>query len=281
MSSRVTDIAVFEGNRKASSGSSIHNVAQGIINSINSKPGVSLSEAQITAIDRFVRDCHGETNPNYTTFNIWANWKLLRGNVGGTAASHAINWCSLGNNERIYVNDPTGAMHSANGISGNGSTQYIRESYSGSGLSLYSTTVGYFNTDADAGYDYGCYKLNPTISALMLLSRVGGAFYGDVNDGSNVSTIRPNSVGFCASTRISDAQKKHCIGETITLKNENKTIICDVERYSLAVNADGAASAFATRRQCFVGELDLLATDAQLVFLSKSITALQTALSRA
>lgn len=268
-------------NKKGSDESLIHAKAQGIINSINSKPGAALTESQILAIDRFVRDCHGEINTAYTTYNIWVSWKLLRGNVGGTAARHAINWCSLGNNERIYVNDPTGAMHSDSGITGNGSNQYIRESFSGEGLSLYSTTVGYFNTNANAGYDYGAYKLVPSTSAVMLLSRVGGSFYGDVNDGSNVSTARADSLGFCAATRISDTQKKHCVGEVITIKNENKTSICDRERYSLAVNADGTASAFATRRQCLVGELDMIASDAHLVFLSKSITALQTALERA
>lgn len=114
------------------------------------------------ALDRFVRDLHGEANGSYSTLNVFGNFAALYPIIGGTAAAHALNLASTGAYGMTFLASPT---HSANGIDFNGSNQYANtglrtESLYASGdksLFIYADNTGganwlYGQWNAGSGY---------------------------------------------------------------------------------------------------------------------------------
>jgi hypothetical protein len=71
--------------------------------------GATLTVAQHNVGNRLVRDLNGEANSAYATVNVWADFVGLYGLVGGTAASHAINWKNPGT---FNLGFTTGFTHS-------------------------------------------------------------------------------------------------------------------------------------------------------------------------
>lgn len=73
------------------------------------------------ALDRLVRDLHGESNENYATFNIWNEFKAIYPYIGGTAFAHSLNLTDPSLFGITWYGSPT---HNESGVSFDGVTQY-------------------------------------------------------------------------------------------------------------------------------------------------------------
>ena len=98
----------------------------------------------------------GLTNPNYSTSNVWSKLGQVLPFCGGIAATHKFNLKDTASLQATFVGSPT---HSVNGVSTNGSSQYINtnfncstQTYDNAMMALY-----YINESSSSGYVCGVY----------------------------------------------------------------------------------------------------------------------------
>ena len=167
--------------------------AQNVIAAIEST-GTILNSTQKTAITNRIM--------NAKLDGVWSKWVAYYGFVGGTAASHAINW----KNPSLYQITWNGTItHDSNGVKGNGSTGYgdtgINASsiltFSATGYGVYYTEAKTPATSVDVGAVSGgnssqLYILDETTDTAYF--EIGNSFIGAANNGAK-QYLSGNKIG--------------------------------------------------------------------------------------
>jgi hypothetical protein len=104
--------------------------------------GQTLTQPEIDALDRLVRDLHGEANPNYPTSDIWNKFLALYPVIGSTAISHSLNLVNPG---AFHLTYDAGITHSATGIATSATARVHMGFISATHLQRINKHIGYRN----------------------------------------------------------------------------------------------------------------------------------------
>jgi len=231
--------------------------------------GVVVTEAMRLYVDYIVS--------NMKAIGTWDLCNAVYGFVGGTAASHAINWKNIGTYTLTYSGTVT---HSSNGMQGNGTNGYANTNYSDPllkrSLGYYVNTLG--NT-AVTELDMG--TLGVTGEGFFLSNRVLSNFiYGSIGN-SNVLVSRTIPKGFYNSSVESGNQfisvNGVVIGRTTYLANP-----VDTRAVTIGARNEGTVIAyFSNKRFCFSYISSSFFTESQSFQQSQIVTNAQLILNRA
>lgn len=210
--------------------------AQAVITAIEAT-GVTLTTPQSNAIIDRVLDAKSD--------GVWTKWLAYYGFVGGTAASHAINWKSPSTN---LITWNGGVTHDANGVRGNGTTGYGDTGLSMSTITFGSAGMGFYSTDivpnAGIQFQMGAALAGSNRFEVFIFGSSGYLTCG--GDLSFTSTINDNSRQYFSGNSISTTGKTYKNGSvastgTLTsasLSNRNIWLLAsnrsDIPYYSTA-----------------------------------------------
>lgn len=88
--------------------------------------GFTVDSAKFKAIDTFIRDMKGFSNPSYATSNIMTKMKVFYPFYGATAVYNSFNLINSATYKMTWVGSPT---HNTTGVVFNGSSQYGNTGY--------------------------------------------------------------------------------------------------------------------------------------------------------
>lgn len=160
--------------------------------------GETLLPSEVTALDRLVRDLHGETNAGYATSDIWAKFTAAYPFVGATAGSHSLNLKAPGTFTLTYE---AGVTHGLSGM-------YTNNLYANTGIvpaSHLLTTDKHLSLRQEAPAPAAACMGNIThingswdgITVTFPVTGIG-IYLSDANDFFLPATV---AVGFAAATR--------------------------------------------------------------------------------
>lgn len=130
------------------------------------------SEANEKALDRLVRNLHGESNPDFTTYNVFTDFRAFYPFIGGTAFAHSKNLIDYSLFDLSFNGSPS---HSSTGMITSGIAQDADTGYNP------------FTEAAVGNYSVGMYNR-------VKLSGSGNPWIFGAFDGSNLTGIRVQSV---------------------------------------------------------------------------------------
>ena len=181
--------------------------------------GVSLTGIQIAVIyNRII---------NAKSDGVWTKWLAYYGFVGGTAASHAINWKNPSTN---LITWNGGITHDANGVRGNGTTGYGDTGLSMSTITFGSAGMGFYSTDAVpnlAQIQMGAALAGSDRFEVFIFNGAGYLTCGA--DASYIGDLNDNSKQYFSGNSISTTGKTYKNGSVVftgtltsaTLSNRN------------------------------------------------------------
>ncbi len=235
--------------------------------------GASLADSVKLAYNSFVG--------SLKSASVWSKIVAMYPFIGGTAATHAINAKTPGTYNITWGGTVT---HSANGITGDGSTGYGNTNLSGpvcltnatGSLSLYTKTdsgggdwvdVGAWNNSV--GFFLEIYRSSYSHNHA---SRIGGTAFA--------TTTTSGSVGCFISSRISSTSLTLYRNGTGVATSTSSGDIPTLNAFILAENESGSPG-FVSPRQLSFCHIGTGLTSTEVTALNSAITTLQTALSRA
>jgi hypothetical protein len=178
---------------------------------------------------------------------LWTKIYALYPIVGGAASPHSYNLKNPSLYQITWAGSPT---HSANGVQGNGTTQYGDTGISpASALSLNDTHISAYTRTAVSTSYWGLMGIDGDTDQqrrTRLVRKSTPEFYPEVNTGGtgvNLVNAATNAAGFYLTTRASSTTFIPYIGST-SLGNENfsSTALATRNIYILAVNSYNAGA---------------------------------------
>jgi hypothetical protein len=273
-------------------GSSLDSDATAYINALESDGAGSVSSAHRTLIDRLFRDLKGQSNPGYTTANIWSKLAAFYPMFGGSAARHKWNGKDPRDLDAAYRLTFTGSpTHTSTGINFNGTTQHADSKYVIPGANATNFHIGFCSrTSANGGnnYDMGTSSNGSigTNSATLYIRRISDAAAfdaGTVATGGRVSGPNAVGVGFCVgSITASNARSIYRNGAAIANSSTNHTPTMPAGAvYFGGINdtAVGGAAYHVAREWCFA-TIGQGLTAAEVTAYYNAVNAFNTALGR-
>lgn len=243
--------------------------------------GVALGEAPLSATDK---DYVNDWFKSVKDAGFYSKLKVVRLFVGGTAVWHSINAVDVDNHQATFGGSPT---HDSNGITYNGTNQWMDSNYARSNLAADSFSMGvYSRTSGITGYDQGIEDTGGSNRSIWIGNRVSGdrfqTSYGNwthdetgITDGSGFFSI--SAVASGANTVVD----KYING--ISVDNNTQTTsgigISTLDIFDGALNSNGAANYYSNRNMCFSFIAEGLSTT-EMADLYTAVQALQVALSR-
>lgn len=214
--------------------------------------------------------------------SIWPKLSLLYLFMGGTAASHAINWITPESNDVTWNNSPT---HSALGVqfasTAYGDTGFTPTNPDGMGLFAYVNSLNTIDTE------FGLLGAVTNSFSLDAFLTIGGdnlvaCQFGDQFARTGEAGLS-RATGFIFGGRTSDTNLVQRAGAT---QADYTTGSCGASSPELnlfigAYNEDGAATGTGNGRLAMAGVSASALDAAELVILDTAATTLQTSLSRA
>jgi len=166
--------------------------------------GVVITEAMRLYVDYIVS--------NMKAIGTWSLCSAVYGFVGGTAASHKWNWKDLRDVDAAFrLTFPNGATHNANGISTNGTNQYLETNFNVSTLTTRDNHLSIYLKSVNASTTHhiiGASNSSISTSQILLISRTGvSTFLSSSNSNyqafnSNQTNLTGYLVGNSNSTNI-------------------------------------------------------------------------------
>jgi len=200
--------------------------------------------------------------------------------LGGTSLTHKYNFMDARDLDiafRLQFNG--GWTHSSTGAKPNGVNAYANTYIvPNTHLSLNSTSYGFYSrTELNSeAYDMGSYT---PPSAIAMLSRFGGSFYGMNNDGGYDTSTNSSSLGLILSTRTGATDKKGYRNNTqIQTSTRSSVGLSTGEIWLGALSTYGNGFSPRETALSFIG-LGLNATEVSN--FTNLVNTLQTSLSRA
>lgn len=211
-----------------------------ILNAITSA-GVTPTAAMTNAAHFFVTACKWAS--------LWTKFTAVYGLMGGTAASHAINWKTPGTYDIINKANATwtGMTHSANGVVG------TTGKYGDTGINLLSVMSQdslhlsvYQNTFSSGGdIPIGCLTESASKITVVYPQYVDGKTYCSINSASYTTMTVSDGLGMTIGTRtgansVSVFRKSRLMAKGTTASNtmSNRNI------WIMGANGDSAYSLF-------------------------------------
>jgi hypothetical protein len=216
-------------------------------------------------------------------FSIYDKNKAFYPLAGGTDGAHKFN----GKDPRdldaafrlTFVGSPT---HSANGVQGNGSSQYANTHLSPDpALNLNSAHISFYSrTDNNAGSEMGVQQSNLNFDYTYLAVRNGGNIGGLINQDGVSTVANANGQGFYIANRTaSNVKNVFKNGSKVENVTTASTARSNRPIFLLAFNNVGTASDFSSK-QCAFSSIGDGLTDTDATNFNTAITNFQTALSR-
>jgi hypothetical protein len=221
-----------------------------------STDGFIPSLAELHRMDRLVRDLHGEANANYATLNIWSKYIAIYLMRFASSVGNKYNLVDPRNLDAAYrstfVGSPT---HDANGVKGNGSSQYINTHINASSNlpSLGHASVYIHESAGHSSMALGA--VNAAANGLSFSSRWGaddalvasiGGFVPDHGDTPLPSNT--DGSGYYQLHRPTSTSKKiYKHGSLIATRSFTATGNPSLDIYLLARNDNGTATFFNNR----------------------------------
>jgi hypothetical protein len=197
--------------------------------------GVTLNSTQKLAI--------GNRIINAKSDGVWSKWVAYYGFVGGTAASHAINW----KNPSSYLINWSGTVtHNASGSRSNGSTGYGDTGIDPSiALNISNCGLGFYMTAAKASEPtYEIAVNDGTTNLGLLLFNSIGYFETGLDATSDISNNRAKQ--YLSGNKISTSRKIYKNGALVNTEFRGEALPTGRTLYVLARNASGTAQSFST-----------------------------------
>jgi len=235
------------------------------------------NETQMKAIGTLVFDLKN--------YNLWDKMKAIYPFVGGTSGSHKFNLKDPRDTDAAFRLTFSGSWtHTSTGAKPDGNTAWADTFLIPSNnLSQNSTSLGFYSGTSLISFKaaMGSVQTTPSpISAIQIYpAYTSQGFYGDVNDGSTVTTPNTDSTGFIFAYRTTSNQKKHSIRNSITTLNEISSGLSTYKLHIGARNVNGTAQDFSTyeHRFSFIGDG---LTDTEAANLYTAVQRFQTTLGR-
>jgi hypothetical protein len=214
--------------------------------------------------------------------SLWTKMKAIYPLVGGTASTHKFNLKNPVDSDAAFrltfVGSPT---HSANGLQGNGSSQYARThlnnnqlSQNAAGLFLYSRT----DLAADIIDMSG---INTSFVGNELFIKVSSNVSGGrINSSSVINDFSQPSTGFYGAFRSSSANIKVVRESTIVDRSSTSSAPINVEIELMVRNVLGSRSLYSSRQYGFFGISDGITTNTEINNVNTSIQNFVTAINR-
>lgn len=162
--------------------------------------GVTPSSGQQSAINNFVSSGKG--------YGLWPNLSHIYGYVGGTAATHAIDWK---NPSGTAVTWHGGITHNANGVIGDGSTGYGDTGIAATALTRTNSGLSVFlqtNTSGSLATDIGATDGSTKLFYFQQTASTGFAQALDTLAASIITTASAISTGFYTLARSGNTNFK-------------------------------------------------------------------------
>jgi hypothetical protein len=236
----------------------------------------SITDATITdAIDTLVKSLKSNS--------IWTKMTALYPFVGGTASTHKFNLKDprdLNAAFRLeYFGSPT---HSADGMQGNGSSQYANTHLAPDpALTLNSAHISFYSrTDNNSGSEMGVQQGVPNFDYTYLAVRNGGNTFGLINQNEVSGVANANGQGFYIANRTaSNVKNVFKNGSKVENVTTASTARSNRPIFLLAFNNVGTAADFSAK-QCAFSSIGDGLTDTEATNFNTAVTNFQTALSR-
>lgn len=253
-------------------GSGYHARTDIFLAALFSNAGIILAGSLADTLDRLVRDLHGETNADYTTYNIFTQFRAFYPFIGGSAAAHSLSLTDPTLHAITWSGSPT---HSANGVLTDGVNQEGNTGISSTDLGLYNKCGGIYTKErftaagvpriwgADDGF--GAFGLSAYPN--------GFCNYIGVNSYKSISLV---TIDKMSAIDISDSTTSKLYSNGISLTTETPGSTATNE--TIKVSSWGFPYFTSNSIQTFFVGNSL--TDTQHYFLKNAITAYNTALGR-
>lgn len=238
--------------------------------------GGTLTTAQKSACDTFIRGLKSNS--------IWTNTDLLYLLVGGTAASHAVNWRTPGTFNMTWTNSPT---HSSNGVqfggTAHGRTGYNPNTQSvnpaDSGMFAYVNSVGSGNRPLMAA------QSDPSTLEMLILHNTANEFHSMQGSYAGRASTHPSFTGnsCIVGQRNSTTETRRFINGTKTTTSTPAcgTASVNLEIFAGCYNYGGSPTLYSNARVSLLGLYRGAWSDAAQTAFSTLAANLQTALGRA
>ena len=219
---------------------------------------------------------------------IWAKNTALYGNLGGTAASHALNWKDPRNLDAAFrLTFPNGATHDNNGILFNGTTQYAETFINPSTqitptnlhLSVYSNTL-YVGASATA--DISTTTNNASGANLIeLLNNNAVNQFALGNNAANLDFLQvPIKTGYLLGN-IFDGKLQVLSRDILSSKTNTVTYQSSTNTFKIGVRSNNVNFSLYSNKQYQMISLGLGLTEAQAIRKSQIATFAQKIKNRA
>lgn len=260
----------FLNGTSGTSGSTTDTDATAIINAI-AGTGATVSSGQNTAIQNFVQ--------SLKSASLWAKILSMHGYIGGTAAAHAIDWKTPAGTGAVF----TAATHSANGVTGTGSTGLIAfpSAINPVAIGMNSLAAGarYYGNPG-TGVLIAAYNNADSVDTLTQLASVSATqLYQDwaYNAGGGRMFVNvPDTSGFHVASRT---------GSNVQAYYRNGAAVSPAGGTATGAGGTGSTRAFTVglATTAVTVEFDFVSTglsSADAFALNSAVAALQTALGR-
>lgn len=234
----------------------------------------------IQTLDRLVRDLHGESNSEYTTYNIFNQFKALYPFIGGNAAAHSLNLTDPTLNSISWYGSPG---HSANGVAFNGASYGNTGINPFSSMSLNSASLGFYSRTEALAYTLDLGARNDASIGFYGSFSYYGSLYTAMNSaetGRGTPAWGNKTSGLLIANRQSATTTKHSVTESFSATyTDNANYLPNLPIYLGAINAGGLPMYYSSK-QCAAAFVANGLSDAETVFLHRSIQKYQQSLSR-
>ncbi len=240
--------------------------------------GGVIGRKRADTLDRFIKDLHGISNPDYTTYDLWNSGKIvgLYPFIGGNANCHKWNLLDLRDDDSAYRLTFYGSpVHDMNGMNGllNPSTYaatHLPIASLGQNSQHYAVWSNE-NDDQHCGAIGGAYVVGS--SSGMYLVGGNDTMYGYVN---NLQSSHPKSIsskrGFFMVKR-GDASNLELIHDGYQESYANATDPLSIRSVDIGRFANGI-----NNYVCSFACMGFHLTEDEGLFLSNAVTALNTAI---
>lgn len=163
---------------------------------------ITLTCEQQLIIDTLVRDLKGQSNPRYSTSNVWDSLLAIYPIIGGDANAHAFNLKDPSTYKMTWVNSPT---HASTGVDFNGTSQYgntnLIPSTTGF-ITLNSMHLAYYSRENIAGNEREMGGYVDVNSVSRVIMRFSGFSFMNINSAGGSTNILTDTRGFVLSSRV-------------------------------------------------------------------------------
>jgi hypothetical protein len=214
---------------------------------------------------------------------IWSKMIAIYPLVGGTASTHKFNLKNPADSDAAFrltfVGSPT---HSANGIQGNGTSQYANTHLNPSSVLSLNNASSFFytNLNSGTGVDFGAFNGGTNTGFQVNKNNASSLFVTRANQGSANTIAGNTNNGFFGISRTNSSN--YVINQEGSLQTVNLSSVAlvNLNIFLTALNVAGSPDFYSARRYafyCFGEGLD----STEQGNLKTAVDTFQTALSRA